>query len=67
MIFCSIGGDKEVTDQASSLGKAFYLKKFSFVNMKSSPAACTARLPPLEPQTAVDSRIEPSEEDIMLF
>ena len=67
MIFCWIGGDKEVTDQASSLGKAFYLKKFSFVNMKSSPAACTARLPPLEPQTAVDSRIEPSEEDIMLF
>ena len=26
------------------------------------PVACIARLPPLAPQTAVDSRIEPSEE-----
>ena len=59
----------EVTNRAYSLWKACFLKKFSsvYMKMKSSPAACTARLPPLEPQTAVDSRIEPSEEDIMLF
>ena len=29
-----------------------------------SPVACIARLPPLAPQTAVDSRIEPSEEKV---
>ena len=35
------------------------------IQMFVSPVACIARLPPLlAPQTAVDSRIEPSEEKV---
>ena len=46
-----------------SIGKIF-IKISIFIS--DPPVACIARLPPLlAPQTAVDSRIEPSEERII--
>ena len=38
---------------------------FFFILNSDPPVACIVPLPPLAPQTAVDSRIEPSEEGIL--